>query len=407
MKRFFMIPIILVLMLSSISYAELLRNTWERSIFTIDAQTRVFWDDSMGDYFTGVANDYAYIRLSKTGRYGVLNRDLIPGEKLKVTINVGNYGSNGILPYFKSTGLNIPKIIMQDGYNYQKYTFYTTVSENVTNKAFIGFYPSSSIRSGISFSQAGLSIEETNQLVRARWAFYARNRASRSIDSVNGVISMMAPSDYEYLYVRASKTGSKGALFRDLLPGEKLKIKLKAKSSSLLSYIKSSQLNIPKTRFTKVDEYEDFIFDVTVKEDVNNRAFIGIYTVDAGENVSVQGLEILEEDTVAPSISIESHGFDFRNGAYVHPINNNYSNIYMSATDEYDGDLTQNVVTEYTYNGQTTATLQNNLVGTHHVTYTVTDSSGNTASETRKIRVLANMTYCFYEDSQTQIDYCE
>lgn len=120
-----------------------------------------------------------------------------------------------------------------------------------------------------------------------------RTSGSMTINS-DGSVTIIAPTDYSYLYIRASNTGNKGALSRDLAVGEKLTVKIRAKSSSTASYIRSSHLNIPKTYFSQVNEYQDFVFNVTVKNHVTNKAFIGLFTTNTGESVTVENIDILE-----------------------------------------------------------------------------------------------------------------
>lgn len=61
-----------------------------------------------------------------------------------------------------------------------------------------------------------------------------------------------------------------------------------------------------------------------------------------------------------------------------------------TATDDVDGDVTSAVVTMITDpSGNGVSTLDGNLSGTHTVTYTVSDTSGNTATATRTVQVAA------------------
>ena len=61
-------------------------------------------------------------------------------------------------------------------------------------------------------------------------------------------------------------------------------------------------------------------------------------------------------------------------------INNNYTDAGYTATDNYDGDLTDKVVVE--------SELDNKKLGSYKITYKVTDSSGNTGAVTREVDVV-------------------
>ncbi|TBR21531.1 MAG: DUF5011 domain-containing protein, partial [Candidatus Nitrosotenuis sp.] len=112
-----------------------------------------------------------------------------------------------------------------------------------------------------------------------------------------------------------------------------------------------------------------------------NTAVIGTYTVtyrvtDSSGNTDTKTRTVNVVDTVVPVIS--------RNG--VSPITVGFGSTYTdagaTASDNYDGDITANIVTVNPVN--------TNIVGTYTVTYNVVDSSDNAAIQvTRTVNVVA------------------
>jgi len=371
MKKLLITQLSMLLLFTTLTLANLVGTS---KPYYAKTKSSISYDPSY--IFDGMAimhapsdNEFMYVRTSKTGRKGALTRDLVAGEKLKITFDATSSSTD---TYIRSSQLNIPKTKFTQTGAPQKFIFYVKVSDTVTNNAFIGLYTPAA---GESVGMFDLKIEETNHIVAAKRPFQPRTNGSMTYTGTSA--TMTAPSDYSYMYIRTSRTGSKGALYRDLVPGEQLRIKIRAKSSSTASYIRSSQLGIPKTRFSQ-EGVQDFIFNVTVSDDVTNRAYIGLYTTDTGESISVESIEILDADTAPPSITL--NGSKTLNIA----LGGRYPEQGASAEDERDGDITANVVIGGDTVGTTTA-------GTYIVTYDVNDTAGNSAVQvTRTIIVGEN-----------------
>ncbi len=101
------------------------------------------------------------------------------------------------------------------------------------------------------------------------------------------------------------------------------------------------------------------------------------YTVtDSSNNATTETRTVNVVDTVDPVITL--------NGANPLTINagGTYTEPGATATDNVDGDLTNDI--------EVTGTVDTNTPGEYTITYTVTDSSNNTATETRTVQVVAD-----------------
>ncbi len=99
-----------------------------------------------------------------------------------------------------------------------------------------------------------------------------------------------------------------------------------------------------------------------------------VYTIaDSSGNTVTQKRELEIKDIVKPVISLKGYS-----AVYVVE-NRNYVEAGYTATDDADGDITKNV--------KVTGKVDTAVRGTYNITYTVSDSSGNTATVTRKVIV--------------------
>ena len=130
---------------------------------------------------------------------------------------------------------------------------------------------------------------------------------------------------------------------------------------------------------TATDNYNnDVSADITVTSTVDTNT-IGSYTVtytvsDASGNQATAVRTVIVEDSTPPSITLlGSTPVSVEAGS-------SYSDAGATATDSYDGDLTSSIATNNN--------VDSNTVGSYTVTYTVTDSSGNTATASRTVNVV-------------------
>ena len=130
---------------------------------------------------------------------------------------------------------------------------------------------------------------------------------------------------------------------------------------------------------TATDNYNnDVTSSITASSTVDSNT-IGSYTVtytvsDASGNQATAVRTVIVEDSTPPTIAlIGSNPVTVEAGS-------TYTDAGATATDAYDGDLTSSITT--------TSDVDVNTVGTYTVTYTVSDSSANSATASRTVNVV-------------------
>lgn len=98
-----------------------------------------------------------------------------------------------------------------------------------------------------------------------------------------------------------------------------------------------------------------------------------VTATDTSGNQTVNVLTFSVKDTAAPEIKLSKSSIDILTGASINP-----KSYLTSATDNKDGDLTGKVEI---------SSIDTSTAGTKTVTYTVTDSEGNKAQATLKVKV--------------------
>ena len=130
---------------------------------------------------------------------------------------------------------------------------------------------------------------------------------------------------------------------------------------------------------TATDNYNnDVTADITVTSTVDTNT-IGSYTVtytvsDTAGNQATAVRTVIVEDSTLPSITLIGPN------TVTVEAGSSYSDAGATATDSYDGDLTSSIATNNN--------VDSNTVGSYTVTYTVSDSSGNTATASRTVNVV-------------------
>ena len=130
---------------------------------------------------------------------------------------------------------------------------------------------------------------------------------------------------------------------------------------------------------TATDNYNnDVTSSITASSTVDSNT-IGSYTVtytvsDASGNQATAVRTVIVEDSTPPTIAlIGSNPVTVEAGS-------TYTDAGATATDAYDGDLSSSITT--------TSDVDVNTVGTYTVTYTVSDSSANSATASRTVNVV-------------------
>lgn len=126
------------------------------------------------------------------------------------------------------------------------------------------------------------------------------------------------------------------------------------------------------------DQFDKTIADKVKVEGKVDTKKIGIYTItytvkDHAGNETQQTREVHVVDTTAPEITLEGKK------EITIELGDSYQEAGAVATDNYDGDITEQI--------EIAGKVDTNQVGTYQVTYTVQDSSQNTVSITRTVHV--------------------
>lgn len=107
---------------------------------------------------------------------------------------------------------------------------------------------------------------------------------------------------------------------------------------------------------------------------------IELTATDEEGNITTEKVSIAVVDYVAPTLTLTSSAFSLTEGDSVP----NYASI-ATASDNVDGDITSSVKVD-------SSKVNYNSAGTYEVTYTVTDSSGNTTTQKANVTVIAKVT---------------
>ena len=123
---------------------------------------------------------------------------------------------------------------------------------------------------------------------------------------------------------------------------------------------------------------------ITFDNDAQTVSFekIGDFTIeftatDEEGNKTVEKVSVVVEDQVAPTLTLSSITFSFTEGDSAP----NYASA-AKAIDDVDGDVTSSIKVD-------SSNVNRNSAGTYEIIYTVTDSSGNTATERATVTVIA------------------
>ena len=140
-------------------------------------------------------------------------------------------------------------------------------------------------------------------------------------------------------------------------------------------------MNIYESGATASDNYDgDITADVVVGGDSVDTSTVGQYTVtynvsdDAGNAATEVTRVVNVTDTTAPVITLVG------DTQITVEVGSTYTDLGATASDNYDGDITTDIVT--------LNNVDTSVIGSYTVTYNVTDSSGNDATEvTRTVSV--------------------
>ena len=130
---------------------------------------------------------------------------------------------------------------------------------------------------------------------------------------------------------------------------------------------------------TATDNIDGVITSRIVTVNPVNTSILGTYLVtynvsDTAGNAAVQKVRTVKVvDTIRPVVKITG------SSSITLQINSPYTELGATATDNYNGDLTAQIIT--------TGTVNTTVFGTYYITYTVKDSSNNTTIAKRTVKV--------------------
>ncbi|MBE6152786.1 MAG: DUF5011 domain-containing protein [Firmicutes bacterium] len=132
-----------------------------------------------------------------------------------------------------------------------------------------------------------------------------------------------------------------------------------------------------ETGYIALDKYDGNITDKVIINESENQI---TYSVENSiGNKYMTARKIIKKDTINPTIKLNG------NQLITLYLGNNYEELGYTATDNCDGDLTNNVTI--------TSNLNTKEEGNYRITYTVKDSSGNIESINRFINILTEPKY--------------
>ena len=142
--------------------------------------------------------------------------------------------------------------------------------------------------------------------------------------------------------------------------------------------IEAGQAKYEESGFVATRNDKDIKEEVKVESNVNDEV-VGEYTVSYNLKIDILGYDhtlvrhVTIHDTTPPELNVESED------EIVVYIGDEFNVPAYSASDSYDGDLTEKVEVDNQ--------VDNNTAGTYTITYTVADSSNNTSTKTITVKV--------------------
>lgn len=220
--------------------------------------------------------------------------------------------------------------------------------------------------------------------------------AYRGIKNITEQISVQDNADYstvgEYEIIYSVKTGkaySQAVRRIKVVDGTPPEITLKDGGDIVVPDMSA----FSEPGFTAADNYDGDLTDrvQVVSRKKSSTECEVVYTVtDTNGNRTSVIRKITVNDTVCPVITLNSD-----REMYV-ILNGKYTEQGATATDNYDGEITSQI--------NMTGSVDTSKLGTYDVKYTVTDSSGNSASAVRRVNVITgtdslyNKIYLTFDD---------
>lgn len=186
--------------------------------------------------------------------------------------------------------------------------------------------------------------------------------------TMKGNVDLSKLGDYEVTFI---------AKYKEMKLSEKRIIKIVDTTPPEITLVSSPDyyanpvLGYVEEGFTATDNYDGDLTAQVTSEEKDGKIF---YTVtDSSGNTGTAERTLVYKDVIAPVITLVQGNKIARDKGY------DFVDPGFTATDECDGDLTSQVTVSGTVDGHT--------YGTYVLTYTVTDSSGNTGEVKRTVQI--------------------
>jgi hypothetical protein len=191
-----------------------------------------------------------------------------------------------------------------------------------------------------------------------------------------GTVNTNTVGSYTITYTVTDAAGNATTVTRTVSVADQTAPVITLNGNSTMTIAKGGTWTDPGA--TATDNVDGNLTSSIVKTGTVNTNTVGSYTItytvtDAAGNATTVTRTVSVADQTAPSLLIQ--------GETVMTIahGSTWADPGATATDDTDGDISADIVK--------TGTVDTNTVGTYTITYTVTDSSGNTTSGTRTVSV--------------------
>ncbi len=202
-------------------------------------------------------------------------------------------------------------------------------------------------------------------------ACYGNRLKCKKIDvSVSSDVDTSKIGDYKVVY--SAKYGKKIKKFI-------IDVKVVDKEAPVIETVSDSLSVCPNATDYNIDYKAFDNYDGDLTSNVSKSVVDDILTLsvnDSSNNVSSKDIALVREDLDAPSISIKGDSTKYLS------VGSSYSDAGASALDNCDGDISSNI--------SVSGSVDTSKAGSYTITYTVSDTAGNSSKATRVVNVYSS-----------------
>lgn len=192
-------------------------------------------------------------------------------------------------------------------------------------------------------------------------------RCSKAVVTIDSNVDTSTLGTYDVIYTAKYKKHS-DSIVKKVSVVDKESPVINTEIESLSVCPSASEFDVT---YDAVDNYDGDLTASVSKEVVDDS--LKLFVSDSSSNVGTKNISIVREDVTSPEISLSGNS-----NLYV-SLNSKYSDPGYSASDNCDGDLTGNV--------SVSGSVDTTRAGSYTITYSVTDSAGNSSSVSRNVNV--------------------